>query len=189
MQKCNEGQFGQNCDFECGHCLHKKQCHHIEGTCSSGCDDGYRGIQCKRICNNNTYGSNCSLRCGHCLYVYGEQCHHVTGQCPRGCVKGFQGDLCDDENGQSPSLPEARCQLTAPFYSFISLFCVSVLINVCLVLRVLRNHLPKCQHKRGSENTGHLSSSKISNIMYSVDNCAYDEVGEVSRNPDFDELQ
>lgn len=54
FKECNEGQFGQNCDFECGHCLHKKQCHYIEGTCSSGCDDGYRGIQCKKSKYINT---------------------------------------------------------------------------------------------------------------------------------------
>lgn len=58
-----------------------------------------------------------------------------------------------------------------------------------LFCRVLRNHLPKCQHKRGSENAGHLSSNKISNIMYTGDNSAYDEVGEVTKNPDYDELQ
>lgn len=30
---------------------------------------------------------------------------------------------------------EARCQLAAPLYSFISLFCVSVIIIVCLIIR------------------------------------------------------
>lgn len=39
------------------------------------------------------------------------------------------------EHDQSPSLPEARCQFAAPFYSFVSLFCASVLINICFVLR------------------------------------------------------
>uniref|UniRef100_A0A8W8P1H2 Scavenger receptor class F member 2 n=1 Tax=Magallana gigas TaxID=29159 RepID=A0A8W8P1H2_MAGGI len=187
--KCNGGKFGENCENDCGHCLHKEQCHYIDGTCSNGCNDGYQGIQCKNICSNNTYGSNCSLSCGNCLYVYGEQCHHVTGQCPRGCVSGFQGDFCVEENDLFLSSSEARCQLAAPLYSFISLFCVSVLIIVCLVIRVLRNHLPKCQHKQENEKTGNLSSSKISNIMYTGDICAYDEVGEVTKNPDYDELQ
>lgn len=57
-----------------------------------------------------------------------------------------------------------------------------------LFCRVLRNHLPKCQHKQENEKTGNLSSSKISNIMYTGDICAYDEVGEVTKNPDYNEL-
>ncbi|XP_065925726.1 multiple epidermal growth factor-like domains protein 10 isoform X3 [Magallana gigas] len=186
--KCNGGKYGENCANDCGYCLHKEQCHYIDGTCSNGCNDGYQGIHCKNICSNNTYGSNCSLSCGNCLYVYGEQCHHVTGQCPRGCVSGFQGDFCVEENDQFLPSSEARCQLAAPLYSFISLFCVSVLIIVYLVIRVLRNHLLKCKHKQENEKTGNFSSSKISNIMYTGDNCAYDEVGEVTKNPDYDEL-
>lgn len=59
-----------------------------------------------------------------------------------------------------------------------------------LFCRVLRNRLPKCQHKKENEITGNFScSSKISNIMYTGDNCVYDEVGEVTKNQEYDELQ
>lgn len=58
-----------------------------------------------------------------------------------------------------------------------------------LFCRVLRNHLPKCQRKQENEKNGNLSSSKMSNIMYTGDNCVYDEVGEVTKNPDYDDLQ
>lgn len=61
--------------------------------------------------------------------------------------------------------------------------------NKSFVSRVLRNHPLKCRHKQEIEKTGNLSSSKISNIMYAGDSCAYDEVGEVTKNPDYDELQ
>lgn len=46
-KECNGGKFGENCENDCGHCLHKEQCHYIDGTCSNGCNDGYQGIQCK----------------------------------------------------------------------------------------------------------------------------------------------
>lgn len=47
FQECNRGKFGANCAYECGHCLHKEKCHYVDGTCLNGCDDGYRGTQCK----------------------------------------------------------------------------------------------------------------------------------------------
>ncbi|XP_052693329.1 multiple epidermal growth factor-like domains protein 11 isoform X2 [Crassostrea angulata] len=184
--KCNGGKFGTNCTYECGHCLHKVQCHYIHGTCLYGCDDGYRGIRCKHICNNNTYGSNCSMSCGKCLYAHGEQCHHVTGQCPRACVSGFQGSLCDDENDQFLTSPETRGQLSAPLYTFVTLFCVSALINIILILR---NNLLKCQRKKDNKAARNLGSSKVSNIIYTCNSAyAYDEVGEVTKNQDYDIL-
>uniref|UniRef100_A0A8W8NSV0 EGF-like domain-containing protein n=1 Tax=Magallana gigas TaxID=29159 RepID=A0A8W8NSV0_MAGGI len=92
--KACEGKYGMNCSKVCGACYEKEQCDYKNGTCPSGCEDGYKGRQCKTVCNNNTYGPNCSRTCGHCVYLYGEKCNHVTGQCPRGCAPGFQGDLC-----------------------------------------------------------------------------------------------
>uniref|UniRef100_A0A8W8P5G3 EGF-like domain-containing protein n=1 Tax=Magallana gigas TaxID=29159 RepID=A0A8W8P5G3_MAGGI len=92
--KACEGKYGMNCSKVCGACYEKEQCDYKNGTCPSGCEDGYKGRQCKTVCNNNTYGPNCSKTCGHCIYLYGEKCNHVTGQCPRGCASGFQGDLC-----------------------------------------------------------------------------------------------
>ncbi|XP_052694343.1 protein draper-like, partial [Crassostrea angulata] len=92
--KACEGKYGMNCSKVCGACYEKEQCDYKNGTCPSGCEDGYKGKQCKTVCNNNTYGPNCSRTCGHCVYLYGEKCNHVTGQCPRGCASGFQGDLC-----------------------------------------------------------------------------------------------
>nr|XP_034322153.1 multiple epidermal growth factor-like domains protein 10 isoform X4 [Crassostrea gigas] len=91
---CVHGYTGSICNKVCGACYEKEQCDFKNGTCPSGCEDGYKGRQCKTVCNNNTYGPNCSMTCGHCLYLYGEKCNHVTGQCPRGCASGFQGDLC-----------------------------------------------------------------------------------------------
>lgn len=38
--------YGENCSRPCGHCLESKQCHHINGTCTNGCDSGYQGSLC-----------------------------------------------------------------------------------------------------------------------------------------------
>ena len=38
--------FGQNCNQSCGNCLNNEQCHHITGSCLSGCDSGYSETDC-----------------------------------------------------------------------------------------------------------------------------------------------
>lgn len=52
LLECDGAMFGQNCSFVCGHCLDKKQCHYINGTCSNGCDSGYQGSHCTEGNNN-----------------------------------------------------------------------------------------------------------------------------------------
>lgn len=47
ITECPFGTFGNNCRQECGHCLEKYHCHHINGSCLNGCLQGYRGEQCK----------------------------------------------------------------------------------------------------------------------------------------------
>lgn len=183
--KCNGGKFGKDCTNQCGFCLNKDQCNYKDGLCLHGCDSGYQGLQCKHVCNNNTYGLNCSLSCGNCLYVYGEQCHHVTGQCPRGCDVGFQGNLCNDVKDESSS---SSLQLPYQLYSFVSLFCVSALINICLVFRVMRNKSHRRQLQKEITNVGNLRSFEISNSVYIADNSAYDEPGEDTTSPDYDVL-
>lgn len=50
--ECDEGTFGQNCSSVCGHCLDKKQCNNINGTCPNGCDSGYQGSHCTEGSSN-----------------------------------------------------------------------------------------------------------------------------------------
>lgn len=47
ITECPLGTFGNNCRRECGYCLEKYHCHHINGSCFNGCLQGYRGEQCK----------------------------------------------------------------------------------------------------------------------------------------------
>lgn len=43
---CKNGTFGYKCSLRCGNCRGKEHCHHINGTCMNGCDNGYQGLQC-----------------------------------------------------------------------------------------------------------------------------------------------
>ncbi|XP_065925642.1 scavenger receptor class F member 2 isoform X2 [Magallana gigas] len=194
---CNGGQFGQNCSSVCGHCLDKEQCHYIHGTCSNGCDDGYQGRDCTQVCINNTFGSKCSFICGNCLYRYGEQCHHETGQCPRGCDVGFHGDRCEQASSDAAS----TCQSSTAIYVSVTITVLSVLLNVFLIIRQLRNSLCTCsclqqkipdnvdKHFDGKnielEKTTHFSKSKYDQAE---DNAAYQELGEITKESPYNNL-
>lgn len=62
---------------------------------------------------------------------------------------------------------------------------VVVFFLVFFFCRALRNPLPKFQREQRNKDS---SSSKVSNIIYTGDDCAYEEVGEVTKNSDYDEL-
>ena len=48
---CGNGTFGQDCTEQCGECLRKEQCHHVDGSCASECNPGYQGIMCTKGCH------------------------------------------------------------------------------------------------------------------------------------------
>ena len=43
---CNNGTYGHGCLETCGHCRDQKDCHNVNGSCLTGCEDGYRGDLC-----------------------------------------------------------------------------------------------------------------------------------------------
>lgn len=45
--ECDKGLYGIGCSETCGHCRDVNQCFHINGTCLTGCDAGYKGDLCK----------------------------------------------------------------------------------------------------------------------------------------------
>lgn len=52
---CNEGTYGSDCNYTCGQCHAKEDCHHVNGTCLLGCEPGYQGDLCKsrkKVTNN-----------------------------------------------------------------------------------------------------------------------------------------
>ena len=42
-----KGFYGVDCNEKCGHCREVNQCHHINGTCLTGCAAGFMGNLCK----------------------------------------------------------------------------------------------------------------------------------------------
>lgn len=50
--KCLDGQFGFGCMQHCiGHCVNNESCHHVNGECPKGCQDGFVGKHCNN-CKN-----------------------------------------------------------------------------------------------------------------------------------------
>ncbi|VDI78226.1 Hypothetical predicted protein, partial [Mytilus galloprovincialis] len=105
---CPAGLFGYNCEYEC-HCADQSEaCGSISGKCSSGCAEGWHGLDCQ-----NTYVSQSMDKstCPACQkYVLMERLViavisnvDVTGtkyatkrqECPeRRCAEGFWGTRC-----------------------------------------------------------------------------------------------
>ena len=44
--ECSYGKYGVGCEMSCGHCTNKGLCHHVNGTCLGGCEQGYTGGFC-----------------------------------------------------------------------------------------------------------------------------------------------
>ena len=45
--ECSSGFYGLGCKTACpGHCKNDESCNHINGTCESGCKDGWTGVTC-----------------------------------------------------------------------------------------------------------------------------------------------
>lgn len=43
---CMHGYYGENCTKKCGNCLNKETCNNVNGTCTDGCSEGYKGNLC-----------------------------------------------------------------------------------------------------------------------------------------------
>lgn len=49
--ECRAGYFGENCNSSCGRCLNDEDnstCHHVNGSCSQGCESGYQEPTCEK---------------------------------------------------------------------------------------------------------------------------------------------
>lgn len=47
LKGCDRGFYGKSCKEICGNCHKINQCFYTNGTCLTGCDDGYQGYLCK----------------------------------------------------------------------------------------------------------------------------------------------
>lgn len=46
MVACDSGFYGVDCNKTCGHCRDLNQCFNINGSCLTGCDNGFQGDKC-----------------------------------------------------------------------------------------------------------------------------------------------
>lgn len=113
---CEEGMYGVNCSTPCGHCLDSDQCHHINGTCISGCDSGYQGIKCLKgdhlytsICGNLATISTVAVLillvvCGLYFLIFitecdgnyfGRNCENMCNATCKGC--NITNGICDKD--------------------------------------------------------------------------------------------
>lgn len=47
--ECSIGLHGANCGQQCkGHCRDGTTCNHVTGLCDTGCDTGWKGVQCDK---------------------------------------------------------------------------------------------------------------------------------------------
>lgn len=132
------------------------------------------------------------MKCGNCLYLYGEQCHHVTGNCPRGCDVGFQGDHCGQVYESSSREYTSTSQLSNALYACVTILVLSLSIHAVFVIRHLRKRNTS-RHQQNSKNLEiRISDTEqkdhFSKDVYdqTEDNTAYQELGEITRESQYD---
>ncbi|XP_046543510.1 multiple epidermal growth factor-like domains protein 11 isoform X2 [Haliotis rubra] len=87
---CLDYKYGLDCNFTCRCRDRAEVCNKVDGSCVSGCADGFTGVDCKQECPEGRYGFNCTNTCSsNCVDAH---CHHVDGTCK--CVPGWMGDRC-----------------------------------------------------------------------------------------------
>ena len=47
LSECDLGTYGDMCNEKCGNCKDQSECHYSNGTCLTGCNDGFQGALCK----------------------------------------------------------------------------------------------------------------------------------------------
>ncbi|GFO40161.1 receptor-type tyrosine-protein phosphatase kappa [Plakobranchus ocellatus] len=98
-QNCPRGRYGPGCSLFCNaNCAGQGDpCHHVDGTCTQGCDPGYQGSHCEQACDQGTYGQDCNETCANTCGGVANTCNHVNGTCDLDCDPGYVGALCDVE--------------------------------------------------------------------------------------------
>lgn len=138
------------------------------------------------------------MKCGNCLYTCGKQCHHVTGQCLQGCLDGYHGSRCDQAFELRSSENETKWQSSIALYVCVAIIILSVSLNVFLIIR-LRGSIFCTQTNQGNPDNQftavdkgpqHAQSSpkQASNPNVDDDSTAYQELGELNKESDYDKL-
>lgn len=64
LLECQRGTYGVNCSGLCGHCSDLSECSRIDGSCLTGCDNGYHG----RLCEKGNSKYLCFIITFHTIY-------------------------------------------------------------------------------------------------------------------------
>ncbi|XP_065924897.1 receptor-type tyrosine-protein phosphatase alpha isoform X4 [Magallana gigas] len=126
--QCDGHKFGQNCSKECGHCLEKEACHHVNGSCLNGCDLGYHGANCTQECPWRWYGYNCNETCPCRSNV---TCNARTGICI--LVRELSGSTNTPPTDNVPIIAGAVAALV---------IVIAVIVSI-IVFKRLRTRVPK----------------------------------------------
>lgn len=72
--ECEPNMYGVNCTGSCGHCQ-GSSCHHVNGTCLTGCSPGYQGRFCRdgKKCKQNVLKCDVFYLSRTYLYVLSHQ--------------------------------------------------------------------------------------------------------------------
>ncbi|XP_048256481.1 uncharacterized protein LOC124133220 isoform X2 [Haliotis rufescens] len=180
---CLDYKYGLACNFTCSCRDRAEVCNKVDGSCLSGCADGFTGVDCKQECPVGSYGMNCSNSCSsNCV---NGRCFHVDGTCT--CLPGWMGDKCtkDDSNADAlqPSINPVLAGLVGSGITAV----IAVLVVVAVFLA--QRHRRKTQRTpeqviyhdivddANAQNTGRLESQ-------SEPRGVYDVLDVTSRDPD-----
>ncbi|XP_067679911.1 receptor-type tyrosine-protein phosphatase mu-like isoform X2 [Haliotis asinina] len=101
---CLDYKYGLECNFTCRCRDRAEVCNKVDGSCVSGCADGYTGVDCTQECPEGRYGFNCTNTCSsNCVDAH---CYHVDGTCT--CVPGWMGDRCTEVCEQGTYGPDCK---------------------------------------------------------------------------------
>ncbi|XP_065925568.1 uncharacterized protein [Magallana gigas] len=183
------GYYGEDCSLSCPQNCQEGHCHIVDGTCL-GCVPGYTGARCDKECSVGKFGQNCSYLCGNCLKK--EQCHHINGTCLNGCVENYNGSYCTQAIALTYGDPASVSEPYTTLYVCIPIIILSVSLNVYLIIRHLRNRNSEEKQQKNPENVDeHVETTRLSKTVYDQveENSAYQELGETTKESQYDKLK
>nr|XP_034322214.1 uncharacterized protein LOC117688333 [Crassostrea gigas] len=140
------------------------------------------------------YGENCSLPCPQNCQE--RNCNIVYGTC-LGCKDGYRGPTCDEKLISSSSDPASTRQLSIALYACVTIIILSVTLNVFFIIRQQRDNMCiKLTSKQNLDkrfvgrNKGTKQLDIFSKSTYDTaeDNTAYQELGEITKESQYDKL-
>nr|XP_034322207.1 uncharacterized protein LOC105345149 isoform X3 [Crassostrea gigas] len=194
--ECTNNKYGLECDSSCGKCLNGEKCNHVNGSCPNGCDAGVFGYKCEKECFTGKYGFNCQENCSiHCGVP--ERCDRVTGKCEGGCQPGWSDLTCKITIALTDGDPASVSEPYTTLYVCIPIIILSVSLNVYFIISIilsrhLRNKNSEEKQQKNPENVDeHVETTRLSKTVYDQveENSAYQELGETTKESQYDKLK